>query len=110
MTTFSYLFGHQIYFDKEWKYYDNKEPVELSKRNCGNCGLPRTKEDHDGCLGILKHAMNACCGHGKSKEAYFQFWNGFCLRGIPAIVFIKTLKLNRLSFKGKNGINTTQLL
>lgn len=86
--------GHKIKNENSiWKYCDTEEPVELSERDCGKCGLPSTKEDHDGCLDTLKYAKNACCGHGETGEAYFQFWNGFRLAGILAIVFIKVLKL-----------------
>jgi len=68
--------------------------VELSLyRACGNCETPQTKEGHDGCLGTLPFLMNACCGHGEIKEAYIQFFNGFCIRGLFAIAFIKILKL-----------------
>lgn len=40
---------------------------------CLHCGLNRTPEGHDGCIGTLENVMNACCGHGRPKEAYIQF-------------------------------------
>lgn len=67
---------------------------------CGHCGRGNTSEDHDGCLGILTGGvMNACCGHGTTKEAYVQFWDGLTvdgqwerlwLGGQEAIDYIKT--------------------
>ena len=78
--------------DGIWKYCDNKEPVESFERNCGKCGNPNTKEDHDHCLGTLKYAMNACCGHGKSAEAFIQFSNDFRISGLFALMIAKFLK------------------
>lgn len=45
---------------------------------CQHCGVERTPEGHDGCLGTLRgDVMNACCGHGGLGEgAYIQYWNG----------------------------------
>ena len=45
---------------------------------CLHCGLERTAEGHDGCLGIMKGGvMNACCGHGDRAEgAYIQYRDG----------------------------------
>lgn len=43
------------------------------KELCGYCGVSRTKEGHDGCLGTLENVMNACCGHGELGMAYVQF-------------------------------------
>ena len=40
---------------------------------CLHCGLKRTSEGHDGCIGTLPNVMNACCGHGRTSEAYIQF-------------------------------------
>ena len=42
---------------------------------CNYCGLPNTKEGHDGCIGTLKNVMNACCGHGHTRAAYVQFYH-----------------------------------
>ena len=77
--------GHRI-IEKEkdiWVYYDTKKLVNSDKdRDCGKCSQPNTKEGHDPCLGTLKYAMNACCGHGKLAEASVQLPNGFCIRGL----------------------------
>lgn len=43
------------------------------KPKCGHCGIDRTPEGHDGCIGTLENVMNACCGHGETKHAYIQF-------------------------------------
>ena len=42
-------------------------------KKCVNCGLNKTAEQHDGCVGTLENVKNACCGHGSEKEAYVQF-------------------------------------
>ncbi len=50
---------------------------ESPNQRCGYCGLAKTPEGHDGCLGTLPgDVMNACCGHGRPNEAYIQFWDG----------------------------------
>lgn len=66
--------GHPIVLvGGAWLYSDTREPVaENPDRDCGHCGLPNTPEGHDGCLGTLDGAMNACCGHGNAAEAYVQ--------------------------------------
>lgn len=45
---------------------------------CHHCGLRKTPEGHDGCLGTLpgEGIMNACCGHGDTEDAYIQYWPG----------------------------------
>lgn len=50
-------------------------------RPCGHCGLHNTSEGHDGCLGAIPGAMNACCGHGVPAEAYIQFHDGSRISG-----------------------------
>lgn len=42
---------------------------------CNYCGLEKTKEGHDGCIGTLIGVANACCGHGVIEDAYVQFFN-----------------------------------
>lgn len=61
---------------------------------CVKCGLLPTPEGHDGCLGTLPEhiVMNACCGHGKRRAAYIQYWDGSDLRGTAAIREIERLK------------------
>lgn len=45
--------------------------------HCNHCDKHCTKEGHDACLGTLPgNIMNACCGHGESKEAYIQYHDG----------------------------------
>jgi len=42
---------------------------------CVHCLKGPTQEGHDGCLGTLPApVMNACCGHGKARLAYIQYW------------------------------------
>ena len=65
----------------------------IGKEICEECGLKRTPEGHDACLGELPGVMNACCGHGGRGEGiYVQFWDGSCVRGEDAIKVIETLK------------------
>lgn len=69
----------------------------LGKAVCGHCGLSRTVEGHDGCIGTLENVMNACCGHGEDRMAYIQFNhnnyqqhpNSNRIKGNDAIVYIK---------------------
>lgn len=58
-----------------WLYADTMRPVAegWKKRPCGHCGLPNTPEGHDGCLGTIPGAINACCGHGDPEQAYVQY-------------------------------------
>ena len=77
-----------------WIYSDNKKPVSSDKnRSCGNCGKDQTDEGHDGCLKTLPYVMNACCGHGKSKEAYIQLLTGWCIRGKLALLIADKIKI-----------------
>ena len=88
MIAESQLRGHPILFvGGDWYYKDTGERTEddWPKRPCGHCGRRRTPEGHDGCLGTLPNAMNACCGHGSQEEAYIQLWDGSVLRGHLAI-------------------------
>lgn len=68
------------------------------KDTCGYCGLSRTPEGYDGCIGELKGGvMNACCGHGDDRCAYVQFShsdyskepNKILIQGKKAIDYIK---------------------
>lgn len=67
------------------------------KEKCGHCGLHRTEQGHDGCIGTLEGVMNACCGHGEKSVAYVQFDhpnykeepNKILIQGDEALVYIK---------------------
>ena len=90
-----YLRGHRIeWVDGEWVYCDTKGPTVdgWKDRPCGKCGLPFTEEGHDGCIGTLPDAINACCGHGFTDEAYVQFEDGRELRGPAAMEFMEPFK------------------
>lgn len=68
--------------------YDEGKPSEVGAAYCGHCGLARTPEGHDGCLGTLPDVMNACCGHGGQAEgAYVQFLDGTRIADDEAHVF-----------------------
>lgn len=89
-----YLRGHKIEkIDGKWFYFDTKEStVETwEQRPCGYCGLFNTKEGHDGCLGTLPEAMNACCGHGSDDDAYVQLMDGRVIKGNDAKTLIHRL-------------------
>lgn len=91
-----YLRGHPIHQkDGVWVYADTLEPTVDNPRDCGHCGLANTLEDHDGCLGTLPGVMNACCGHGVTREAYVQFWDKECVRGEDALDMMTILKKPR---------------
>lgn len=36
--------------------------------------------------------MNACCGHGKRRAAYIQYWDGTVIEGPAAIEEQRRLK------------------
>lgn len=91
MTVSSKNRGHLIVEEEKdvWVYCDTKELVSSNKdRDCGFCNCKQTKEGHDGCLGTLKFAMNACCGHGSTREAFVQFSKVFRISGIFAVIYI----------------------
>jgi hypothetical protein len=46
-------------------------------RQCGHCGLRAGANEHDPCISELPgEVMNACCGHGRTEEAYIQYHQG----------------------------------
>jgi hypothetical protein len=84
--------GHQIEIEGErFVYCDTREPVPQNweTRPCGHCGEMATKEGHDACLGTLPGVRNACCGHGKIKDAYVQFDDERWIGGTCAMKFIE---------------------
>jgi hypothetical protein len=68
-----------------------------AKDTCGRCGLERTVDGHDGCIGFLPGVANACCGHGEEDCAYVQFFhqdyannpNKLRLSGIQALDYFR---------------------
>lgn len=82
----SKLRGYSIvYINGEWLYKDTMVPTAGNERSCGYCGRSSTNKGHDGCIGTIPEAMNACCGHGKSGDAYIQYWDGKYLSGKVAL-------------------------
>lgn len=63
-----------------------------AKDVCTHCGKKRTSEGHDGCIGTLPDAINACCGHGEDRCAYVQFKNKETIRGREALKYIRKNK------------------
>jgi len=51
--------------------------------DCIHCSRDKTKEGHDGCIGTLPdpEIMNACCGHGETRDAYIQYQGGTWVGG-----------------------------
>ena len=89
------LRGHKIEFvNGECIYSDTKKSTvdTWQDRSCGRCGKHFTKEGHDACLGTLPGIMNACCGHGDSRDAYVQFLDRFSIHGEDAIAILEVLK------------------
>ena len=94
MTVRSKNRGNSIMFQNDEWVYENGMGVAGTHEEmpCGHCGKQYTEEGHDACLGTLIGVMNACCGHGKEREAYVQFWDEECIRGKDAMTIMKVLK------------------
>lgn len=87
MTAHSKHRGHPIWWDGSlWRYQDKDAGECEIERPCGHCELPNRDDKHDACLGCLSGVMNACCGHGETREAYVQFGPRVTLRGRAARV------------------------
>jgi len=68
LTAWSYNRGHKVIFiNNEWVWADTKLPVKDNERPCIRCYKYPTKEGYDVCLGHIKGASSACCGHGVKK-------------------------------------------
>ena len=93
MSVIGYWRGHAIrYVCDVWRYLDTGRPVSgQPDRPCGHCGLACTPEGHDGCLGTLPGVRNACCGHGREREAYVQLASGRRLMGPEALARMAAL-------------------
>ena len=66
MNISSHTHGWKIFWDKDaeaWFYFNNGESAEIV-RPCKHCGKSPTPEGYDACLGYIKGAESACCGHG----------------------------------------------
>ena len=69
----SYSRGHEIYHDGiEWRYLDDNSICDDS-RPCKKCNCYPTEEGYDACIGEIKGATHACCGHGVEKG--YVRWN-----------------------------------
>ena len=79
--------------ESERSAYDERKPSEVGAARCSYCGLARTAEGHDGCLGTLPGVMNACCGHGGQAEgAYVQFCDGTRIADDEALAFAEWVR------------------
>lgn len=78
MTAYSYIYGHEAYFDEDagiWRYCDTDQAANGwsgGNRPCPQCGDPPTPEGHDACLGHIPGVYSACCGHG--REPGYILW------------------------------------
>lgn len=103
MTAIREESGHLTYYDKKtktWRYNDTNEPVKNNPRPCKRCGHYRTKEGYDHCLGHIRFAKAACCGHGNEKRRYTYYYHQylyrFCIKTkiiIPLLLYLKIIKL-----------------
>ena len=69
MNISSYIHGRKIFWVKDaeaWFYFDNGESADI-ERPCKRCGRLPTPEGYDACLGYIKGAESACCGHGVTE-------------------------------------------
>lgn len=92
--------------DGEWVFSDTKEPTVGNKRACGHCKQAPTPDGHDACLGELPGVRNACCGHGVTKEAYLQMFDGSILRGAEA----KWAQAAMIACRDANAYNVKQVI
>jgi len=72
MAATSHTRGHEISWDGRRWAYSNGESA-MCERPCTKCGRMPTPEGHDACLGAIKGAVSACCGHGVTKESILMF-------------------------------------
>jgi hypothetical protein len=94
MNDRSFLRGYPIYIDGDtWRYEDTNDPTTETwqSRPCGSCDRNVTAEGHDGCLGSLAGVMNACCGHGRTDDAYVQLASGDRVEGRDATNLMRKL-------------------
>ena len=72
MTARSYKRGWPIIFQNgNWIYKDTQESIS-NERACSLCGKLPTPEGFDFCIGEIKGAKSACCGHGV-REPFILF-------------------------------------
>ena len=82
--------GHAVEFTGGlWLYRDTRQAVYSDpERGCGHCGEPNSPEGHDACIARLPGVINACCGHGDTREAYVMFDADRRLSGAVAVAWM----------------------
>lgn len=61
--------GNKLWYDcagEVWRYVVNND-IANYELPCVRCGQLPTVEGYDYCLGHIKGAKHACCGHGVKK-------------------------------------------
>jgi hypothetical protein len=84
MTARARYRGHEIEYVHgcRWQFVDR---FPLRERPCAACGQQVGFGAPDYCLGKLRGVRAACCGHGRSEDAYIVFENGYTVRGEDAL-------------------------
>ena len=81
MTIRGYFRGHSaIIKDDNWVYEDTLEPM-AEPRPCAACGIKFPYGKPDICLGMLPGVDSACCGHGRTEDAFIIFESGVVIKG-----------------------------
>lgn len=96
MLAKSHSRGNEIYYDKEgiWRYSEDNSKFDDSKP-CKRCGNFPNKDGADFCVGNIKGASSACCGHG-IEVPFVMFENGQTIFGKDAIKYFKNNKITVL--------------
>lgn len=100
MTAIREESGHLTYYDTKtntWRYEDTNEPIKNNPRPCKKCGHYKTKEGYDHCIGHIKFAKSACCGHGNNKRRYTYYYHQYIYN-----FYIKTKIIKHLLLFFKN--------
>jgi hypothetical protein len=92
------IFGHDAQWEEGdvWRFSDTGEPANdenIRARKCPVCQLSPSQNMHDPCIADLPGVRNACCGHGRPKNAYVQFDDRRELRRGAALSYFDVQKV-----------------
>jgi len=85
--------GWKLYSHDDKTYYHPETGVlikkeDLEKLPCSRCGELPTVEGYDACLGSIKGAEGACCGHGiNNGYVTFRTSRGQLLHARPLVLY-----------------------